>query len=68
MLFKRYLQVDRYGFFENSLYLTTLRGGGRTLNYRSGVVAKGFCGWYFVICCFVTFCATRLVKCMRVNS
>ena len=28
MLFKRYLQVDRYGFFENSLYLTTLRGGG----------------------------------------
>lgn len=25
-------------------------------NYRSGFVAKGFLGWYFVICCYAAVC------------
>ena len=31
------------------------------------MLLRDFCGCYFVIRCFVAFCAARLVKCMRIN-
>ena len=31
------------------------------------MLLRDFCGRYFVIRCFVAFCAARLVKCMRIN-
>ena len=52
-----------------NLFLHSEALRGETLNYRSGSVTilRDFCGWYFVIRCFAAFCATRLVKCKRMN-
>jgi len=40
---------------------------GETLNDRSGIAAKDFCGWYVVKHSFAAFHAATLVKFMRMN-